>query len=87
MSHIRAPHVQQALSKLGKPRREGTHRTVSTQKSHCFSGTCSFSDGEKCLNPIQMSSRRSGQKFLPPPPKVTLENASGRNGGTLAGAA
>ncbi|GBM02931.1 hypothetical protein AVEN_157234-1, partial [Araneus ventricosus] len=34
-----------------------THRTVSTQLSHCFSDTCSFSDGEKCLNHIQTSSR------------------------------
>ncbi|GBN18433.1 hypothetical protein AVEN_236857-1 [Araneus ventricosus] len=51
MSHIRAPHMQQSLPKLGKPRREGTCRTVSTQQSHCFSDTCSFSDGEKCLNP------------------------------------
>ncbi|GBN43784.1 hypothetical protein AVEN_87721-1 [Araneus ventricosus] len=65
----------------------GTHRTVSTEPSHCFPDTCWFSDGEKCLSPIQMSSRRSGQKFLPPTPKVPLGNASGRNGGTLAGAA
>ncbi|GBN70087.1 hypothetical protein AVEN_200727-1 [Araneus ventricosus] len=76
MSHIRANHVQQALPKLGKPRREGTHRTVSTQPNHCFF-TRSFSDGEKFLNHIQTSSSRSGQKFLPPTPKVPLGNVSG----------
>ncbi|GBN28214.1 hypothetical protein AVEN_191800-1 [Araneus ventricosus] len=58
----------------------GTHRTASTQPSHCFSGTCSFSDGEKCLNHIQTSSSRSGQKFLPSTPKVPIGNVSGRNG-------
>ncbi|GBO38853.1 hypothetical protein AVEN_148732-1, partial [Araneus ventricosus] len=83
---MRAPHVQQALPKLGKLSREGTHRTVSTQPNHCFF-TRSFSDGEKFLNHIRTSSSRSGQKFLPSAPKVPLENVSGQRGGTLAGAA
>ncbi|GBN96420.1 hypothetical protein AVEN_23391-1 [Araneus ventricosus] len=43
---MRAPHVQQALPKLGKPRREGTHRTLSTQPNHCFFTKVVFGWGE-----------------------------------------
>ncbi|GBN63757.1 hypothetical protein AVEN_108178-2 [Araneus ventricosus] len=60
---------------------------VSGKPSHFIPDTCSTSDGEKCLNHIQTSSSRSGQKFIPRPSEVPLGNVSRQRGRTLAGAA